>query len=52
MTKEKNINASAEKNKSADEHLSNKELDSVAGGFGDFFNHGNENSDGKPMHCH
>ena len=32
MTKEKNIDASAEKDKFADELLSNKELDSVAGG--------------------
>ena len=32
MTEEKNINASAEENKSADERLNNKELENVAGG--------------------
>ena len=37
MTEEKNINASVEKNKSADEILSNKELESVAGGTGGRF---------------
>ena len=37
MTEEKNINASAEENKSADERLNNKELESVAGGFGGKF---------------
>ena len=32
MTEEKNIDASAEQNKSANERLTDKELDSVAGG--------------------
>ena len=34
MTEEKNINATAEKNKSADELLSDDELENVAGGTG------------------
>ncbi|MBQ6297067.1 MAG: hypothetical protein IJK81_05165 [Selenomonadaceae bacterium] len=33
MTEEKNINASAEQNKFADEILIDKEIENVAGGF-------------------
>ena len=37
MTEEKNIDATADKNKFADERLNNKELESAAGGTGSKF---------------
>ena len=53
MTKEKNINTSAAKDKFADELLTDDELDNVAGGTGGTpFHHDNKNSGGKPGHCH